>query len=215
MAKKPTFLPSVQVEGFFFRERYALMEITNKIEKVGRGRNAIDQFGLGEKVLMLRRNLTLQEVADRINKLTPEGTPNIGVSQIQKYCEKHGVNAPQVGALAAARKQNFNSLAEAWEVRNRVVRHAKKLERIVDQMKDDEEKLSEIASISNAFLNACKCLQDLNKSISKIEKEHLGHEKVRKVLKTLLEVLDEFPEVKARFLEKMRESTAYETIKYI
>ena len=191
------------------------MEVIAKVEKVGRVRNAIDQFGLGEKVLMLRRNLTLQEVADRINKLTPEGAPNIGVSQVQKYCEKHGVNTPQTSPLKIARRQNFNSLAEAWEVRNRVVRHAKKLEQIVDQMKDDQEKLSEIASISNAFLNACKCLQDLNKSVSKIEKEHLGHEQVRKVLKTLLDVLDEFPEVKARFLEKMRESTAYDTIKYI
>ncbi|MBR1581181.1 MAG: hypothetical protein IJ668_11930 [Selenomonadaceae bacterium] len=164
---------------------------------------------------MLRRNLTLEEVADRINKLKPEGAPNIGISQISKYCEKHGVSGAQGKLVTMARRQNFNSLEEAWDVHNRVVRHSKKLERIVDELKDDEEKLSEIASISNAYLNACKCLLEVNKSVSRIEKEYLGHEKVRKVLKTLLEVLEEFPDVKTRFLEKMRESTAYETIKYI
>ena len=188
---------------------------TVKITQSGKSirQSAIDAYGLGERVLMLRRNLTLEEVAERINKLTPEGAPNIAVSQIAKYCEKHGVAGSK--RLTKAQTQNFDSLKEAWSVRDRVSRHARKLEGIVDQIKDDEEKLSEIASISNAYLNACKCLQDINKSISKIEKEHLGHEKVRKVLKTLLDVLEEFPEVKTRFLEKMRESSAYETIKYI
>lgn len=191
------------------------MDIKVRKERLGGQQCAIDQLGLGERVLMLRRNLTLEEVADRINKLKPEGAPNIGISQISKYCEKHGVSGAQGKLVTMARRQNFNSLEEAWDVHNRVVRHSKKLERIVDELKDDEEKLSEIASISNAYLNACKCLLEVNKSVSRIEKEYLGHEKVRKVLKTLLEVLEEFPDVKTRFLEKMRESTAYETIKYI
>ena len=185
------------------------------VEQVNVVRSAIDQFGLGDKVLALRRNLTLQEVADRINKLTPEGAPNIGVSQIQQYCYKHGVEGRDKRLSKALTSQRFDSLKEAWSVRERVIKHVRKLDGIVDRLKDDEERLSEIASISNAYLNACKGLQDINKSISKIEKEHLGHEKVRKVLKTLLETLDEFPDVKARFMEKMRESTAYETIKYI
>ena len=191
------------------------MDIKVRKERLGGQQCAIDQLGLGDRVLMLRRNLTLEEVADRINKLKPEGAPNIGISQISKYCEKHGVSGAQGKLVTMARRQNFNSLEEAWDVHNRVVRHSKKLERIVDELKDDEEKLSEIASISNAYLNACKCLLEVNKSVSRIEKEYLGHEKVRKVLKTLLEVLEEFPDVKTRFLEKMRESTAYETIKYI
>lgn len=191
------------------------MEPKVVVEEVSALRSAIDQFGLGDKVLALRRNLTLQEVADRINKLTPEGAPNIGVSQISMYCQKHGVAGRDKRLSKALTKQHFDSLKEAWSVRDRVLKHVRKLDGIVDQIKDNEERLTDIAAISNAYLNACKGLQDINKSISKIEKEHLGHEKVRIVLKTLLNTLDEYPDVKSRFLEKMRESTAYETIKYI
>lgn len=185
-------------------------------EEIGKnGRSAIDTLGLGEKVLQLRRNLTLEEVADRINKIKPEGTPNIGISQIAKYCEKHGVNPSRQSITKVVKSMHINTLEDAVAVQTRVARHVRKLEHVVDKVKDDEEKLSEIASISNAYLNACKCLLDVNRTISKIEKEHLGHDKVRKVLKTLLEVLEEFPEVKTRFFEKLRESTVYDTIKYV
>ena len=185
-------------------------------EEIGKNRrSAIDTLGLGEKVLQLRRNLTLEEVADRINKIKPEGTPNIGISQIAKYCEKHGVNPSRQSITKVVKSMHINTLEDAVAVQTRVARHVRKLEHVVDKVKDDEEKLSEIASISNAYLNACKCLLDVNRTISKIEKEHLGHDKVRKVLKTLLEVLEEFPEVKTRFFEKLRESTVYDTIKYV
>lgn len=187
------------------------------VEKVGIGsqRSAIDQFGLGEKVLILRRNLTLEEIADRINRLTPEGAPNISISQISKYCEKHGVSADKKSLTRTLKPLNINSVEEAVSVKARVQRHVRKLEDIVDQVKDDQERLSEIAAISNAYLAACKTLLEVNKTISKIEKEHYGHDKVRKVLKTLLQTLDEFPEVKVRFMERMRESSVYETIKYV
>ncbi len=185
-------------------------------EAIGRnGRSVIDTLGLGEKVLQLRRNLTLEEIADRINKIKPEGTPNIGISQIAKYCEKHGVNPSRQSVTKVVKSMHINTLEDAVDVQKRVARHVRKLEHFVDEVKDDKEKLSEIASISNAYLNACKCLLDVNRTISKIEKEHLGHDKVRKVLKTLLEVLDMYPEVKAQFMEKLRESTVYDTIKYM
>lgn len=192
------------------------MEPKVRIEKFGRHQSAIDQLGLGEKVLALRRNLSLEEVTDRINKLKPPEAPNIGISQVHYYCQKHGVAGDnRISRNRVSKMQAFNSLDDAIEVRDRIIRHSKKLEHIVDQIKEDEEKLSEIAGISGAYLNACKCLLEVNKNISRIEKEHLGHEKVRKVLKTLLEILDEFPDVKTRFMEKLRESTVYETIKYV
>ena len=183
-----------------------------RVEHVG-AKPVIEQYGLGEKVLALRRNLTLEEVADRINKLLPEDAPRIGIAQIQRFCMKHGVTGNN--QLTPAKLKRFDSFNDAVDVRDRIIKHSKKLEHIVDQIKEDEEKLSEIAGISAAYINSCKCLLEVNKTISKIEKEHLGHEKVRKVLKTLLEILDEFPEVKTRFMEKLRESTVYDTIKFV
>ncbi len=180
-----------------------------------RSKSAIDQLGIGERVLMLRRNLTLEEVADRINKEVPEGTPRINEAMISRYCKQHGLEVDNRSNRIDAARISYNSLAEAVSVKERVARHVRKLEKIVDKIKDDKEKLSEIASISNAYLHSCKVLQDVNMSISKIQKEHFGHEKVRKVLKALLAVLEEYPEVKIKFFEKLRESAVYDTIKYI
>ena len=191
------------------------LEVKTRVERLSSGRSAIDQLGLGDRVLTLRRNLTLEEVTDRINKFVPEGAPRIGVSQVALYCKKHGVLPSEKNNRVVPKVLHIDSLKEAWDVRTRVLRHVRKLEGIVDDIKDDQEKLSEIASISNAYLSACRCLQDINRAVSKIEKENLGHDKVRKVLKTLLEILDEYPEVKTRFMEKLRESAVYETIKYI
>lgn len=173
----------------------------------------IEQYGLGEKVLALRRNLTLKEVTERINKFVPEGAPRIGISQIHQYCVKHGETGSR--QLSVAKLKKFDSFNDAVDVRDRILRHTRKLDSIIEQIKEDEERLSEISSVSNAYLNACKCLLEVNKAISRIEKEHLGHDKVRKVLKTLLEILDEFPDVKTRFMEKLRESTVYDTIKFV
>jgi len=189
------------------------LEVKTKVEKLSVGRSAIDQLGLGERVLALRRNLTLEEVTDRINKFVPEGVPRIGITQVHNYCLKHGVKG--YNEVSRAKIQAIDALSDAIDVRDRILRHSRKLERIIDQIKEDEGNISEIAGISSAYLNACRCLLEVNKAVVKIEKEHLGHDKVRKVLKTLLEILDEFPEVKTRFMEKLRESTVYETIKYV
>ena len=187
-----------------------------RIENIDkRGSNAIDKLGLGDKVLTLRRNLTLEEVTDRVNRIKPKDAPKISISQVSKYCVTHGVCPGNQAVSRLVKSIPYNSLEEAIEVKERVVRHVKKLERVVDKVKDDKEKLSEIASISNAYLSSCKCLLDVNKAISNIEKEYYGHERVRKVLKALLDTLEIYPEVKTKFFEKLRDSSVYDTIKYI
>lgn len=95
------------------------------------------------------------------------------------------------------------------------MRHTNKLGRILDNLKDDEEKLSEISSISNAYLHSCKFLEDLNESVSRIQKEQLGIQKVRKVLEVFLKILDRYPQVKAEVFEELRRSDMFETIRAI
>lgn len=175
----------------------------------------IDELGLGRKVLELRKTLTCEEVADVINRESlPAGEQPLNKMTISRYCAAHGLT--DVGRNDVATAVNrFNALSEAWSVRNRLVRHTNKLSRILDNLKDDEEKLSEISSISNAYLHSCKFLEDLNESVSRIQKEQLGIQKVRKVLEVFLKILDRYPQVKAEVFEELRRSDMFETIRAI
>ena len=111
--------------------------------------------------------------------------------------------------------EHFDALAEAKKVRNRLTKHTNKMELLLDELKEDEEKLSEIASISNAYLNSCKQLAELNRTVSQIQKEQLGLQKVRKVLGVVIEILDRYPEVKSQVFEELRKSEVYDTVRSI
>ena len=109
----------------------------------------------------------------------------------------------------------FDALSEACKVRDRVVRHENRLVRVYENLKEDEEKLSELASISNALLNTYRMHQDLNERVSKLQKEQLGVDKVRKALRILVETLNKYPEVKADYFQRLRDAEEYEIIQSI
>ncbi len=173
----------------------------------------IDQYGLGARVLSLRKTLTCEEVADVINKQhLPAGVEPINKMTVSRYCADHGMTDMERNDITKG-VTRFDALSEAWSVRNRLIRHTNKLAKILEDLKEDEEKLSEIGSISNAYLNSCKFLNDLNLSVSKIQKEQLGVDKVRKVLGVVIETLDKHPAVKAEVFERLRESEVFDTIR--
>ena len=175
----------------------------------------IDELGLGKRVLELRKTLTCEEVADVVNReYLPAGEQPLNKMTVSRYCSAHGLTDVGRNDVSAA-VNRFNALSEAWSVRNRLVRHTNKLGKILDNLKDDEEKLSEISSISNAYLNSCKFLEDLNESVSRIQKEQLGIQKVRKVLEVFLKILDRYPQVKNEVFEELRRSDMFETIRAI
>lgn len=175
-------------------------------------KSKIDKLGLGNRVLSLRKDLTCEEVADIINKqYLPAGAEPLNKMTVSRYCSDHGLTDMERNDITKG-VTRFNALSEAWSVRNRLIRHTNKLGKILDDLKEDEEKLSEISSISNAYLNSCKFLEDLNESVSKIQKEQLGLEKVRKVLMIFLEILNKYPQVKSEVFERLRKSDAYEIV---
>lgn len=176
--------------------------------------SVIDQYNLGDEVRRLALKMTIKDIADEINlRYLPDNEPPLSLNSVYHYCKKHGIR----GALPAnvTIRQSFDSLSEAHAVRTKLVKHTKKLSKIIDAMKDDEEKLSEIATISNAYVKACDQLSKLNESVSRIQKEQLAIAKVRKVLTVLLDVLSKYPDVKVEFLEKLREMELYDTIRYL
>lgn len=175
----------------------------------------IDKMQIGRKVLALRKDLTCEEVADIVNQqYLPAGMTPINAMTISRYCTSHGMMDMEYNNISKG-VTHFDSLGEAEKVRKRLVRHTNKLEALLDELKEDEEKLSEIASISNAYLNACKQLESLNESVSKIQKEQLGIAKVRKVLEVVIEALNKYPEVRAEVFDRLRKSEVYDTIRAI
>lgn len=176
------------------------------------GKSKIDQAGLGKKVLAMREDLTCSEIADIINtKYLPAGMEPINAMTIARYCVAHGITDRRNNVTKKVK--SFNSLEESYKVRDRVYRHCDKLDQIMDECKDDEEKLSELASISNAKLNALKTLQALNESVSKIQAEQLRVENVRRAVQVIINVLREFPEAYAEVMKRLREHQDYDLIR--
>ena len=177
------------------------------------GQNKIDALGLGGKVLALRKDLTCEEVADIVNsQYLPAGVEPLNKMTVSRYCIQHGMTDMERRDITKS-VTHFNALEEAYSVRNRLVKRTNKMERLLDEIKEDEEKLSELSSVNNAYLNCCKMLQDLNESVSKIQKEQLGMDKVRKVLEVFISTLDKYPEVKADVFARLRDSEVYDTIR--
>ena len=175
----------------------------------------IDKMGIGAKVLAMRRDLTCEEIADEINsRYLPAGEEPVTKMTVSRYCTSHGMTDMYRNHLTKA-VEHFDALAEAKKVRNRLTKHTNKMELLLDELKEDEEKLSEIASISNAYLNSCKQLAELNRTVSQIQKEQLGLQKVRKVLGVVIAILDRYPEVKSQVFEELRKSEVYDTIRSI
>jgi DNA repair ATPase RecN len=172
-------------------------------------------MGIGGKVLAMRRDLTCEEIADEINRrYLPAGEEPVTKMTVSRYCTAHGMTDMQRNNITKS-VTHFDSLAEAQKVRNRLVKHTNKLSDLLDELKEDEEKLSEIASISNAYLNCCKQLSELNRTVSQIQREQLGLQKVRKVLSVVISLLEKYPEVKAQVFEELRKSEVYDTIRSI
>ena len=179
------------------------------------GQSKIDKLGLGGKVLALRKDLTCEEIADEINlRYLPVGAEPINKMTVSRYCIAHGLTDMDRNDISKS-LTHFDALGEAWKVRDRLVKRTNKMEKFLDEIKEDEEKLSEFASINNAYLNCCKQLQDLNESVSKIQKEQLGLQKVRQGLGAVLSTLEKYPSVRSEIFEKLRNSEVYETIRAI
>ena len=179
------------------------------------GQSKIDKMGLGPKVLALRQDLTCEEIADEINaRYLPAGAEPVNKMTISRYCTAHGLTDMQRNDISKS-VTRFDALSEAWKVRDRLLKHSNRLSKLIDELKEDEEKLSEVASISNAYLNSCKQLNDLNESVSRIQKEQLGLAKVRQVLAVVIGTLEKYPSVRAEIFEKLRNSEVYETIRAI
>ena len=163
----------------------------------------------------MRENLTCEEIADEINRnYLPAGVEPLNKMTISRYCTSHGMTDMDRNDISKSLTK-FDSLAESWSVRNRLVKHTNKLAKLIDELKEDEEKLSELASISNAYLNSCKQLQELNIKVSQIQKEQLGLEKVRRILSVMLEVLVKYPQVKSEIYKKFQENDLMDTIRSV
>ena len=176
--------------------------------------NKIERYALGDKVLELRKSLTCAEVANIINrKYLPKNAEPLSTMAISRYCSSKGVT--DVENKNVSKAIYFDALEEAHKVRDRVLKHENRLVEVYDNLKENEEKLSELASISNAILNTYRLHQELNERVSKIQKEQLGLEKVRKALRLLMNTLDSYPEVKAEFFAKLRDAEEYDIIRSI
>ncbi len=183
--------------------------------KESKSRSKIDEYGLGARVLKMRDVLTCEEIADEVNRLyLPAGAEPLNKMTVSRYCAAHGKTDMERNDISKS-VTRFDVLAESWAVRNRILRHTNKIGKILDELKSDEEKYSEISSISNAY-NAClKFQQDLNVQISKIQKEQLGLEKVRKILTVMLDVLAKYPQVKAEMYERFLNEDLMDTIRSV
>lgn len=176
--------------------------------------NKIEKYALGNKVLELRKTLTCAEVAQVINrKYLPKNAKPLSTMAISRYCSSKGIT--DIENKGVSKAIYFDSLEEAHKVRDRVIKHENRLVDVYNNLKENEEKLSELASISNAILNTYRLHQELNERVSKIQKEQLGLEKVRKALRLLLNTLDKYPEVKAQFFTELRNAEEYDIIKSI
>lgn len=183
--------------------------------KENKSRSKIDEYGLGARVLKMRDVLTCEEIADEINRLhLPAGAEPLNKMTVSRYCAAHGKTDMERNDISKGVKR-FDSLAEAWQVRNRILRHTNKLGKLLDELREDEEKLSEISSLSNAYLNSCKFQQELNVQVSKIQKEQLGLEKVRRILSVMLDTLNKYPQVKAEMYERFLQEDLMDTIRSV
>ncbi len=179
------------------------------------GQSKIDKMGLGAKILALRKDLTCEEIADEINaRWLPAGAEPVNKMTVSRYCTSHGLTDMNRNDISKSLTR-FDALGEAWKVRDRLVKRTNKMEKFLDEIREDEEKLSEYASINNAYLNCCKQLNDLNESVSRIQKEQLGLQKVRRVLGVVLDTLNKYPSVRAEIFEQLRNSEVYETIRAV
>lgn len=164
--------------------------------------NKLDKWHIGDRVLAMREHLTCAEIADEVNmRYRPAGEPPVNRMTISRYCNSHGITDRRRNDIKTAANEHFDTLEEAEKVRKRLVAHTNRIGELWENIKGDEEKLSELASISNAYMNALKMQQELNISVSKIQKEQLGMAKVRKVLSIILSTLDKHPEVRAEILK--------------
>jgi len=176
----------------------------------------IDQWGAGKDVLALRQSMSCEEIATIINKkYRPPGEEPLNKITVKRYCEKHLTAVELANIDKGIELARFDVLGEALKLRKRLDKHSDKLQKVIDNLQADEEKLSELASISNAYIKSIEALQTLNERASKLQKEQLGVEKVRKALRLLMDVLNRYPEVKAEFYRELRESEDYDLIRSI
>lgn len=175
----------------------------------------IDEYKLGARILELRNTLTCEEIADTVNRYyLPAGASPINKMTVSRYCTSHGLTDMQRNDITK-NMTRFDSLKEACAIRDRVIKRINKTEKRLDRLKDDEEKLSELASAENSHLNYLKALMDFNSEISRIQKEQLGLDKVRRILSIILDTLRKYPQVKAEVYKKFQDSDLMETIRSV
>lgn len=184
--------------------------------KIGEGRSPsmaeskIDQYGLSDKVIELRSTLSLEKTAEIINtKHLPCGAEYINAMTILRWERANG--ATPDGDRSPSIGDALNPWAEMVTLKNRSEKNIQRLNKIIEELRQDEERLSEVASISNAYVSAMKQHQTVINDIAKYQKEMMRTENIKKVITLMMKILQQYPEVWNEFLlELQRNKEEYE-----
>lgn len=161
----------------------------------------IEKLGLTDKVIELRQNLSLERAAEIINtKYLPVGEAPINAMTISRW-EKAANAVPEGQASASA----LNPWAELIALKNRSEKNIQRLNKVIEELRQDEERLSEVATISNAYVTAMKQHQSIVNDIAKIQQQLTKVENVKRVVGLMMKILQQYPEVWNEFLTEIRQ----------
>lgn len=164
----------------------------------------IEQLGLSEKVLELRQNLSLEKTAEVINtKYLPDGAEPINAMTILRW-ERANNAVPEVQGQAPVAMQQVNAWAEMVTLKNRSEKNIQRLNKLIEELRHDQERLSDLASISNAYVSAMKQHQSITNDIAKFQREMVKVENVKRVVGLMMKILQQYPEVWNEFLLELR-----------
>jgi len=189
----------------------------------------IDAYGIAEKVMELRQDLSLEDAAEVINAYhLPEGADPISNMAIMRWEKKNNVVYKRdtqlaIGVPTSAWTEMTNLKSRSYKHMQRVNKKLDSVFRLLDALEvpdDVDEKiktkvkigntLSEVASLSTAYTTAIKTHQGIVEQQVKYEKEMLKTEQVKRVLNVILATLKEYPEVQAKFMARFREMEEFE-----
>lgn len=175
-------------------------------EKLLESKGKIDRYGLGSHIVRLRKNLSMQETADIINKkyLPDDAEPinRMTISRYERWLEHNDPDYRRPAVYAA----NSKALDPWLELRTLKARNQKHMQRLNGLIADlhREDKLSEVASISNAYLGAVKQHQAIINDITKYQERLTKVDNVRRVMATMMTILKQYPEVWNEFLTELK-----------
>ena len=174
----------------------------------------IDIFGLADKVLELRnpngRNLSLEKTAEEINaQYLPIGAEAINAMTVQRWEKSNGITY-NGNERVSSNGMPINAWAELVALKNRSEKNIQRLNKLIDELRGDQERLSEVASISNAYVSAMKQHQAITNDIAKYQREMLKLENVKRVVNMMMTILQKYPDVWQEFLTELKKHDEYE-----